>query len=222
MHGPEQGKEAVPGAVRPFERLVAGVGLGGAELIEEGRGGKGAVIEVVAERQQAPLLGIKEEHEPHEHGHRALVHLVGVDAAQEGALAVTIGPAHGRHQQLDGLADLPSQRAGDLGLGRCRLRQQSFEAVGLGHGEEAPGAQDRREGVEQRRLLREQLGAERGRAAGAALRCPHQHPGGGVGGQAQLDARGPAQDGQPLDGGGRPPVAGGPGVEPGAGGVDGD
>ncbi|MHB8663776.1 MAG: hypothetical protein ACYDH6_13915 [Acidimicrobiales bacterium] len=200
MDDPEQGEQAVPSGVRTFERLVTRLSLDLAELLKEGGCGERAVVELVAERQQVALFRVQQQHEAHQHSDRRLVDAMRVDAYEKRALALAIGSADCGDKEFDRPADLLTELAGDLGLGRGGLGEQRLEAIWLGDGEETPCAQHGREGIEKERFLGEQIGTEGGCAAGACLRCPNQLPRDAVGGDADLDPGGSAQQGQPFDG----------------------
>src|SRR5258708_9744762 len=106
------------------------------------------------------------------------------------------------------LTALLAELSGDLGLRRRRLSEQLLQAVALFGCEEPPRAEDRGEGIEEDGLLGEEIGAERRPPHRRVVRRPHQHPSRRVGGQTELDTRGPTQECQPVDGRGRPLVAG--------------
>lgn len=123
-----------------------------------------------------------------------------------------VGPADRGHQQLDGLADLPAQRLGDLLLGVLAAGQQRTELLALRHGEEPAPAQQRDERPDHVpfRELGPGDGVEHGGAGHSPARRPHQRPPPAVGGQAELDVVVAAQVREPVDRGGRPRLAGDP------------
>ena len=119
VEGLAGGQQPVPGQRGGVEGLLALLGLAGDEAVELA-GDAVALLEQLAGRQQAALLGEEQEHDAHHHRDRGLVGVVGAGRERVGlAAALRVGGRLGERldQQLDRAADLGAEGFGDL-LGR--------------------------------------------------------------------------------------------------------
>ena len=135
-----------------------------------------------------------------------------VDAGQAPAAGLAlphVAAADRGDEQLDGLADLHAERLGDLLLAAEAVVQELHQPLVVPYAEEPPPRQQRHERPHHVPLGRLRPGdrVEGGGGGDAALRRPDQRPPPAVGGQAQLDAVGAAQVGEPVGRRGRPPGA---------------
>jgi hypothetical protein len=111
----EEPKQAGPGVATLLERLGPHARL----LLQEVKEPPQAVAlveEDVAVREEVPLFGEEDEHEPHHHVDRGLVDLVRIERRQDEAAAAAVRPVEGEDQRLDRAPHLLAQAVGQLGL----------------------------------------------------------------------------------------------------------
>jgi hypothetical protein len=161
MYSTEERQQTVPRAGRSLQRFVTGDISDRTKLVEQRRGRKSLVVEVISQWEQATLLGVQEKDAAHEHTNGGFIDLVRVDGRQQLALPFSIRSADRAHKQLDRLPDLLTELACYLRLSRGGFREQVLESVSVLGGKEPTSSEHRSERVEEYRLLGEQVGAER-------------------------------------------------------------
>ena len=213
VYGPEQRQHAVPGGGRALEWVLAVAVSALLQLATERARGERLRVTRVVDRQEAALLGDKQEHQAHHHRDRAAVDLGALQILQQLAMAIAVLQVERRDQQLNGTPDLGAELVGDLLLFAGALLQQRREAVLDGQREEPPGAEQRRERSQRDGLLEPQLRAPRARAGRLALTGPHERPPGPVGDERERHVACTRQLGGTVDRARRPRFTGDRAVE---------
>ena len=139
VHRAEQRQDPVPRRSRALERVLAlAVGLL-LELCAQRARGEGLRVAGVVDRQEAPLVGDEQEHQPHHHGHRSAVHLGLLESREQLAVALAVLVVERGDEELDGAADLAAELVGHLLLLARALREQRCQSLLYRQGEEPSG-----------------------------------------------------------------------------------
>ncbi len=140
MDQTEQHQQLVPGAaplvhrVRMEGGILAKAGMETAHTVVrfvEGAGGR-----VVPGRDQAAVLCVEQEHQPHQHGQQSFVEVFGALPGQDGS-GVGCRGVEAAQQVVQGAEHLGGERGGDAGLGAAAGHQQRGQAPALGVVEQA-------------------------------------------------------------------------------------
>ena len=140
---PEDGQQAAPGVVAPFQHFLA-VLVG--QLCAAARAGsrrRNSARRRVVQRQQLALLGREQEHQPHHDRQRGFVQQRRAAGPRPAACAPWSWSARSMDldQDLHRMAHLQAQLVGDLLLVLGACGQQGFQRLVIRHAEEAPHAQ---------------------------------------------------------------------------------
>ena len=172
VHHAEEGEQSIPRVGAGLEHALALC----TELVAEGRDGVGLAIDRFVEVEQPPLLGAEQHDQPHHHRDRRLVDPLGRDRLEQVAVLVDVGPLQAADQDLDRLADLPSQLVGDVKLVLAAPIEHPLGGLLVGDAEEPLLAQERLECLQGDRLGKEELRGPQGSAAGVVAGRVDQHP----------------------------------------------
>ena len=199
------GGPGIDAAFQHFFAVLVGHFL---QLLPQGGDGVVLVVERLAEKQQAALLGGEEEHQPHHDGEGGFVELrLGLTPASRLRLLVLVERVEGLDQHLDGLAHLVAELVGDFLLIAGAFLEQRQQRVVVGDAEEAAHTEQGMEGPQGDRLLQPEGGIPGGVAGGLAARGIDQHPLLAVGDQAQRHVGAVEQLHHAGGGGGLPVLA---------------
>jgi hypothetical protein len=176
MDGAEGGEKAAPGIRATLQHLLTALVGDFPQLLAQGGDGVVAVVEGLAEPQEAFFFRTEEEHEPHHDGEGGIVDLRLLQACEKGAVGLDVEPVEVTHEKLDGLTHLSAEGVGDFVLVLQTGPQQRGGCVVIGDAEEAMLAEQGLEGAEGDGLLKPEVGKPRGEAGGFVLRREDELP----------------------------------------------
>ena len=116
---PECAEQAVPGGAGALQGVFANVAGMLSQLSREGADGVAVRVGVVVDGEQSAFFGVEQEHQAHQDGDCALVHLGRFDRSRQQGLAVLclvvgIESSNARHQHLYDCPRLFGEPGGDL------------------------------------------------------------------------------------------------------------